>query len=40
MIMSGLRAALADSASPVRYTIRRLAWHILDHAWEMEDRSS
>jgi hypothetical protein len=23
---------------PVRYTARRLAWHALDHAWEMEDR--
>jgi hypothetical protein len=24
---------------PVRYAIRRLAWHVLDHAWEIEDRS-
>jgi hypothetical protein len=40
MIVTGLRAAPADSAWPVRYTIRRLAWHILDHAWEMEDRAS
>ena len=24
---------------PVRYAVRRLAWHALDHAWEMEDRS-
>jgi hypothetical protein len=23
----------------VRYTIRRAAWHVLDHAWEIEDRS-
>jgi hypothetical protein len=23
----------------VRYTIRRSAWHALDHAWEIEDRS-
>lgn len=22
-----------------RYFVRRLAWHILDHAWEIEDRS-
>ena len=21
-----------------RYFVRRLAWHILDHAWEIEDR--
>jgi hypothetical protein len=24
----------------VRYTVRRSAWHVLDHAWEIEDRSS
>jgi hypothetical protein len=23
-----------------RYTARRIAWHALDHAWEMEDRSA
>lgn len=23
---------------PVRYGARRVAWHVLDHAWEMEDR--
>ena len=23
-----------------RYTVRRAAWHALDHAWEIEDRSS
>jgi hypothetical protein len=23
---------------PVRYFIRRVAWHVLDHAWEIEDR--
>ena len=23
---------------PMRYTVRRMAWHILDHAWEMEDK--
>jgi hypothetical protein len=40
MILAGLRSAPADSVWPVRYTIRRLAWHILDHAWEMEDRAS
>lgn len=25
---------------PVRYFIRRSAWHIIDHAWEIEDRVS
>ena len=23
---------------PPRYFVRRLAWHVLDHAWEIEDR--
>ncbi len=25
---------------PARYYVRRAAWHILDHAWEIEDRQS
>ena len=24
---------------PGRYVIRRIAWHVLDHAWEIEDKS-
>ena len=24
---------------PLRYAIRRIAWHVLDHAWEIEDKS-
>ncbi len=24
---------------PARYFIRRAAWHVLDHAWEIEDRA-
>ena len=24
---------------PRRYAARRIAWHVLDHAWEIEDRS-
>ncbi len=24
---------------PYRYAVRRFAWHVLDHAWEMEDRT-
>jgi len=24
---------------PLRYLVRRTAWHVLDHAWEIEDRS-
>lgn len=30
---------LADRSWPARYAARRIAWHALDHAWEMEDRS-
>jgi hypothetical protein len=43
--LDGLRAArqpqpeLAIKAWPWRYAARRVAWHVLDHAWEMEDRS-
>jgi len=37
-----LRAALRnpnpDARWPVAYAVRRIAWHALDHAWEMEDR--
>ena len=24
---------------PPRYAVRRMAWHVLDHAWEIEDKS-
>jgi hypothetical protein len=39
-LAAGLRAAPANGATawPVRYAIRRIAWHALDHAWEIEDR--
>jgi len=23
---------------PPRYAFRRISWHVLDHAWEMQDR--
>ncbi len=29
---------LADRTWTTRYGARRIAWHALDHAWEMEDR--
>jgi hypothetical protein len=31
---------LAGRRWPVRYAARRIAWHALDHAWEIEDRST
>jgi hypothetical protein len=33
-------APLADRKWTQRYAARRIAWHALDHAWEMEDRSA
>jgi hypothetical protein len=30
---------LADRRWPLRYAARRIAWHALDHAWEIEDRT-
>lgn len=30
---------LAGRKWPARYAARRIAWHALDHAWEMEDRA-
>jgi len=29
-----------DKNWPPRYAARRIAWHALDHAWEIEDRST
>jgi hypothetical protein len=30
---------LTPKGRPMRYTLRRMAWHVLDHAWEMEDKA-
>lgn len=30
---------LVDKGWPARYAARRIAWHVLDHAWEIEDKS-
>jgi hypothetical protein len=30
---------LAPKGWPPRYAARRIAWHVLDHAWEMQDRA-
>jgi len=39
---TGIRSFNARGAPagrwPVQFLIRRCAWHMLDHAWEMEDR--
>jgi hypothetical protein len=49
-VLEGLEHAVTDGI-PARgprggkrwsapYFVRRAAWHVLDHAWEIEDRSS
>ena len=42
-IAAALRApealVLPDKGWPPRYAARRLAWHVLDHMWEIEDKS-
>jgi len=32
-------AQIAELKWPPRYMVRRSAWHVTDHAWEMQDRS-
>ncbi|TMB95877.1 MAG: hypothetical protein E6J40_10905 [Chloroflexi bacterium] len=43
-IIDAIRASAGGPQSvekrwPPRYVVRRMAWHLLDHAWEIEDRS-
>ncbi|MDT7572314.1 MAG: hypothetical protein QOE05_2488 [Actinomycetota bacterium] len=38
-IVAALRAGDQQTKWPPRYFVRRTAWHVLDHAWEMQDRS-
>jgi hypothetical protein len=38
-IADALRVGDADGAWAPRYLIRRTAWHVLDHAWELEDKT-
>ncbi len=37
--LSGALLAGATAPWPAAYALRRVAWHVLDHAWEIEDRS-
>ena len=32
------RDGVSPGKWPLRYFIRRAAWHVMDHAWEMEDK--
>lgn len=50
VVLEGLERAITDGIPDrgprggkmwtARYFVRRTAWHVLDHAWEIEDRSS
>ncbi len=37
-LLDALRKPVPGARWPPAYAIRRIAWHALDHAWEMEDR--
>jgi len=39
-LAGALRAGAPGGTWPARYALRRFAWHVLDHAWEIEDRSA
>jgi len=38
-LAAALRAGAPGGTWPARYLIRRSAWHVLDHVWEIEDKS-
>ncbi len=38
-ILEGLSHPNREGKWPIAYAARRIAWHALDHAWEIEDRS-
>ncbi|HSS62224.1 MAG TPA: hypothetical protein VLK30_12300 [Candidatus Limnocylindrales bacterium] len=37
-LLEALRKPVPGAKWPPAYAVRRIAWHALDHAWEMEDR--
>lgn len=39
-ILAALHVSDPPAAWPAPYAARRIAWHVLDHAWEIEDRST
>ena len=38
-IIENLHAGMPGATWPPRYALRRGTWHVLDHAWEIEDKS-
>jgi hypothetical protein len=39
VVLTTLRTPSANAKWPTAYAIRRCAWHVTDHAWEIEDKS-
>ena len=39
-LATALLAGRTDGPWPAAYGIRRITWHVLDHAWEIQDKSS
>jgi len=39
-VTESLLAGSPGGKWPPRYSLRRMAWHVLDHAWEIEDKSA
>jgi hypothetical protein len=39
VVLTTLRSAAPNAKWSTAYAIRRCAWHIVDHAWEIEDKS-
>jgi len=39
-LLEAVHRGAPDGRWPLLYAVRRSAWHVLDHAWEVEDRSS
>lgn len=37
---AALQSRSPSPAWPLRYAIRRCSWHVLDHAWEIEDKGT
>ncbi|MHB8378496.1 MAG: hypothetical protein ACYDB2_01075 [Acidimicrobiales bacterium] len=40
VVLTTLRTGTQNAKWPVAYAIRRCAWHVVDHAWEIEDKGA
>jgi len=38
MFLAHMITGFDCKAWPQQYAVRRLAWHVVDHAWEIEDK--